>query len=89
MYNVKHGSEGFVVDIFNKTCRYGAWLLSGIPYCHALAVMRDEKINPSLFVHDHYSIDKLRNVYTLTLQPINGLNMWPPPENDSIVSPKF
>jgi len=41
-YDVKHGSVGFVVDILDKTCTCGAWLLSGIPCCYALAVMREE-----------------------------------------------
>jgi len=63
MYNVKHGSEGFVVDILEKTCTCGAWLLIGIPCCHALPMMREEKLNPTPFIHGCYSIEMLRNTY--------------------------
>jgi len=47
MYDVKHGSEGFVVDILDTTCTRGARLLSGIPCSHALTVMREKKLNPT------------------------------------------
>ena len=89
MYGMKHSSVGFVVDILDKTCTCEAQLLSGIPCCHTLAVMKEEKLNPIQFVHDCYSIEKLRSTYRYTLQPINGSNMWPPSQHDPIVSSKF
>jgi len=46
MYKVKHGTNGFVVNMYAKTCTCKVWELSGIPCTHALAVMREEQINP-------------------------------------------
>lgn len=89
MYDVKYGCKGFVVDILGKTCTCGAWLLSEISCFHALAVMREKKLNPIPFIHDCNSVKMLRNTYTHTLQPCNGSNMWALSEHDPIVAPKF
>ena len=58
MHDMKNGSEEFAVDTLDKTCTYGAWLLSGISYCHALAVTKEEKLNPSQFVNECYNVEK-------------------------------
>ena len=71
MYDVKHGSEGFVVDILEKTCTCGAWLCSGIPCFYALTVMREKKLNPTPFIDGCYSVEMPRNTYTHTLQVCN------------------
>ena len=66
MYDIKHGGEGFVVDILDETCTCRVWLFSGNPRCHVLAVRKEEKLYPIQFVHDRYNIEKLRNTYTHT-----------------------
>ena len=75
LYSVKHGSEGFVVNIIAQTCTCRAWELSGIPCAHALAVMREENMNPIQFIDDCYSSECLRKTYAHTLHPINGYNL--------------
>jgi len=59
MYSVTRGSEGFVVDIMEKTCTCNAWSLSGIPCHHALAVMGGgENMDPTQFIHKCYNAEE-------------------------------
>ena len=69
----------------NKTCMCRAWLLSSIPCCYDLTVMK----RPIKFVHEYCSTKKLRNTHMHTLQSMNGSNRWAPSQHDSIVVPNF
>ena len=89
MHKVKHGTEGFVVDMHAKTCTCRAWELSGIPCAQALAVIREEQINPIQFIHKCYSTEMLRITYSHTLKPLNGSNLWVPSQDNPILAPKF
>jgi len=77
MYSVTYGSEGFAVDIIEKTCTCNAWTLSGIPCHHALAVMREKNMEPTQFIYKCYSTTMLMQTYAYSLKPINGPNLWP------------
>ena len=55
MYSVTNGSESFVVDIMEKTCTYNAWSLSANPCHHVLAVMREENMDLTQFIHKCYN----------------------------------
>ena len=89
MYSVTHGSQGFVVDMLAKTCTCKVWELSGIPCYHALAVMREENMDPTQFVHKCYSTSMLKKTYAFTLKPVNGPNLWSPCPYEPIVAPVF
>jgi len=89
MYSVTYGSVGFVVDMVGKTCTCNAWELSGIPCHHALAVMREENMDPIQFVHKCYNTSMLRKTYAHTLKPVNGTNLWSPCEDEPILAPFF
>ncbi|KAJ8428414.1 hypothetical protein Cgig2_024560 [Carnegiea gigantea] len=87
MYSVTHGSEGFVVDIVETICTCNAWTLSGIPCHHALAVMRDENMEPTQFIHKCYSTTMRKKTYAYILKPMNGPSLWSPCEDQPIVAP--
>ena len=57
LYSVTYGAGSFVMDLNVRTCSCEIWELRGIPYYHALAVMRDERLSLLNFFHDYYSTE--------------------------------
>jgi len=75
-YSVKHGVQGFVVSLLDKTCSCKTWNLSGLPCAHARVAMREQRTKVEDYVHDYYSIEKYKKAYAYTINPINGRNLW-------------
>ena len=65
-----------MVNLNKVTCTCKGRKLSGTPYSHFLAMMREERLNPVTFGHDCYKTKYLRLAYQHTLVPINGEDMW-------------
>jgi len=75
-YSVAYGTEALIVNFSNKSCTYKSWEFSGIPCSHAIAVIREDRLNPCNFVHDYYLSEYLKITYSHTLRPMNGDDMW-------------
>jgi len=73
-YSVCHGFDGYVVSIVEKTCTCWAWELSGIPCLHAIVVMREERQNVEVFVHEFYSLNMYKKAFANAINPVNGHN---------------
>ncbi|KAL4587840.1 hypothetical protein LXL04_000714 [Taraxacum kok-saghyz] len=71
-----------VVDMGKQTCSCNRWELTGIPCKHAIAAiweMRNNKEDvriPESWVHPIYWLKTWKNMYSFTIEPINGRNMW-------------
>lgn len=74
--------EQFVVDMGQQTCSCRRWELIGIPCVHAITTMwemlKNKEIDkiPEHWVHRTYWLETWKNMYSFTIQPINGRNMW-------------
>ncbi|CAI9289963.1 unnamed protein product [Lactuca saligna] len=74
--------EQFVVDMGQQTCSCRRWELIGIPCAHAIACMwemlKNKEIDkiPEHWVHRTYWLETWKNMYSFTIHPINGRNMW-------------
>ncbi|CAI9261781.1 unnamed protein product [Lactuca saligna] len=78
----KNLMEQFVVDMGQQTCSCRRWELIGIPCAHAIATMwemlKNKEIDkiPEDWVNRTYWLETWKNMYSFTIQPINGRNMW-------------
>ncbi|KAJ9541378.1 hypothetical protein OSB04_027884 [Centaurea solstitialis] len=75
--------EQHVVNAQNKSCTCRKWELTGIPCKHAVAAiwfMAENGGNvgsPEMWVHPCYWLDTWKAVYSFTINPITGMDMWP------------
>ncbi|XP_052621581.1 uncharacterized protein LOC128127196 [Lactuca sativa] len=74
--------EHFMIDMGQQTCSCRRWELIWIPCAHAITTMwemlKNKEIDKILkhWVHRTYWIETWKNMYSFTIQPINGRNMW-------------
>ncbi|XP_045791599.1 uncharacterized protein LOC123886314 [Trifolium pratense] len=71
----------FVVDIAKETCSCNFWELIEIPCRHVVAALGYKKQNPSDFVDHYHTKEKYALCFGFGANPINGMDMWPEPEN--------
>ena len=64
----------YVVNLELKTCSCRLWQVSGKPCKHALAFTAklSREVRMDDFVHDYFSIDKLRNAYSGVFNPMTS-----------------
>jgi hypothetical protein len=69
----------YAVNLDHKTCSSRLWQVSGKPCKHALAFIaklsRDVQMDE--FVHEYYSIEKLRKTYSGVFNPLTSKHFWP------------
>ncbi|KAJ3697435.1 hypothetical protein LUZ61_001140 [Rhynchospora tenuis] len=71
------GFEGqFVVNIAKSSCDCRKWDLTGIPCEHACASMRVNGLAPEDFVDNCYKVETFLKIYSESINPISGDNMW-------------
>ncbi|XP_038707254.1 uncharacterized protein LOC120002562 [Tripterygium wilfordii] len=88
-YEVRHGSNQFVVRLREGECTCGAWQLSGIPCPHAIHALHDNGDKPEDYINLWYKTPIYLRAYQVPLEPIRGENMWPKSELDVVVPPKL
>ncbi|XP_021984789.2 uncharacterized protein LOC110880602 [Helianthus annuus] len=73
----------YVVDVVDRVCTCREWEVSGIPCRHAVAVNWDMAMNgqevgpPESWVNECYYLETWKRVYSHTIGPINGRELWP------------
>ncbi|XP_023755998.1 uncharacterized protein LOC111904468 [Lactuca sativa] len=78
----KNLMEQFVVDMGQQICSCTRWEIIRIPCAHAIATMwemlKNKEIDkiPEHWVNRTYWLETWKNMYSFTIQPINGRNMW-------------
>lgn len=78
-----------MVHFVSRECICRAWQLNGLPCSHAIAAMRQEKVNIEDFVHPFYNTEKYKKAYAQTIISINGHNLWVETLEDPIHLPTF
>jgi len=85
--------EQYVVDVDKKDCSCRRWELTGIPCKHAVAVIWDMALNgqdvglPESWVNSCYWLETWKEVYSYTIGPTNGVNMWPNSQCPTTLTP--
>lgn len=75
--------EQYVVDMAQKTCSCRHWDLTGIPCKHAIAALWDQVEHGQQvqlaeeLVHPCYLLATWNKMYSFTIEPINGPQLWP------------
>ena len=68
----------YAVNLELKTCSCRLWQVSGKPCKHALAFIaklsRDVRMDD--FVHDYFSVEKLRKTYSGVFNPMTSKHFW-------------
>lgn len=77
LYEVKHRTDGFIVNFRKKSCTCRMWNLSGIPCPHAISAIYHERKQPEDFVSDWLKKEKHTKAYANFMKPINGRLLWP------------
>ncbi|RYR48328.1 hypothetical protein Ahy_A07g034347 [Arachis hypogaea] len=92
-YEVSHKNriivERFVVDLLAGTCSCRFWGLCGMPCPHACCAIFEKGDSPEDYCNNFYSSAAYVATYGNLVSPINGENMWPKVECDTIILPIF
>ncbi|XVF15268.1 hypothetical protein REPUB_Repub09cG0136400 [Reevesia pubescens] len=75
-YEIKKVQQSYAVNLKTRTCSCQAWNLSGIPCCHAICAIWDNKEDQKDYIHEWYHKDKYMETYKYTLNLINDPNEW-------------
>lgn len=87
MFQIGAPNGQFVVDIEKYTCSCRKWQLSGIPCSHACSTIFHNLDQPEKFVHECYSIETYKHIYSEVIKPINGQLMWPKTRHPKVMPP--
>ncbi|RYR40144.1 hypothetical protein Ahy_A09g045827 [Arachis hypogaea] len=81
--------ETFVVDLLAGTCSCRFWGLCEMPCLYACCAIFEKEDNPKDYCSNFYSPAAYVATYGNLVSPINGENMWPKVECDTIIPPIF
>ena len=72
-------SYRYIVNLELKTCSCRLWQVSGKPCKHALAFIAklSREVQMDEFVHDYFSVEKLRKTYSGVFNPMTSKHFWP------------
>lgn len=83
------GGSKYVVDLEARTCACRRWDLSGIPCKHDVAAINFMRMKPEDFVHECYLKKTYMAIYSNTIKPLNGMNLWPRSDEATILPPQY
>lgn len=87
-FEVRFGHDAFIVDEENRTCTCRMWQLSGIPCSHAVAAIFFINKMPEDYVPHWFKVGLYKETYGNYLQPVQGMNQWPPNQLNKPLPPK-
>lgn len=70
--------EKFKVHLGEYTCCCRRWQLIGIPCAHAIACIFHMSLGPENYIDPCYHKKTYMRVYNHLMQPLNGVEEWPP-----------
>ena len=72
-------SYRYAVNLELKTCSCRLWQVSEKPCKHALAFIAklSREVQMDEFVHDYFSVEKLRKTYSGVFNPMTSKHFWP------------
>ncbi|KAJ9542234.1 hypothetical protein OSB04_028740 [Centaurea solstitialis] len=88
LFEVRNGHDAFIVDEENHNCTCRMWQLSGIPCPHAVAAIYFLNKRPEDYVPNWFRKEMYKVTYGSYLQPVQGMNQWPPNYLNKPLPPK-
>ncbi|GKC21438.1 elongation factor G, III-V domain-containing protein [Tanacetum coccineum] len=76
-FQVYFGRTQHCVHTWDKTCSCGAWELSGIPCCHAIAAIKSRAKDPYDYVDKCYSKENHLAAYGHPIEVVGSEEFWP------------
>lgn len=77
-----------MVDLDKHECSCRKWAISGIPCCHALAVMKLLNLDAEDFIPGWFRKATYEETYSSIIYSINGKNMWEVTPYNDVFPPK-
>ncbi|KAI5393728.1 hypothetical protein KIW84_060733 [Lathyrus oleraceus] len=72
IYGVTNRNETYVVNLKQETCTCRKWDLIGIPCCHAITCIWQNKKQPEEYVSEYYRKTTFHKTYSHIIFPANG-----------------
>ncbi|KOM37256.1 hypothetical protein LR48_Vigan03g063700 [Vigna angularis] len=91
LFEIRHVSQvgdKFIVDIDKVECTCRKWAISGIPCCHALAVMKFRNLDADDFIPVCFRKSTYQEIYSSIVYPVNCQNMWEITPYNDVLPPK-
>ncbi|XP_074270995.1 uncharacterized protein LOC141594912 [Silene latifolia] len=86
-FEVRDGGSFLPVNLNLRTCKCGAWQISGIPCKHAVRAIIHAGREPTDFVSEWFSVRRYREAYGLNFHPIEDSDQWPAIDVPSLEPP--
>ncbi|KAJ0780385.1 putative transcription factor interactor and regulator CCHC(Zn) family [Helianthus annuus] len=88
--------EQRIVNVKQRTCSCRRWDLTAMPCRHAVACIWNMRLHgigdgiPEKYVDKAYWLETWKSIYMQTIEPINGMDMWPKSTcPTTLLPPKF
>ncbi|KAM5554008.1 hypothetical protein ABKV19_025974, partial [Rosa sericea] len=83
------GGSRYVVDLTRRTCACMRWDLTGIPCKHAISAIHFMRQNPEDYVDACYQTKTYMAIYSYTVKPVNGMDLWISCDEPTILPPQY
>ncbi|XP_062028875.1 uncharacterized protein LOC133744861 [Rosa rugosa] len=83
------GGSKHVVDLTRRTCAFRTWDLIGKPCKHAIAAINFMRQTPEDYVDSCYLTKTYMIVYSNTVKPVNGMDLWIPSGEPQILPSQY
>ncbi|XP_050383286.1 uncharacterized protein LOC126800043 [Argentina anserina] len=79
----------YVVNLPARECACRRWDLTGIPCKHAISAIIFMRQKPEDYVDACYMTQTYMAIYSNTIQPVNGMDLWNPSDEPPILPPQY
>ncbi|KAK3226555.1 hypothetical protein Dsin_006417 [Dipteronia sinensis] len=87
-FEVVDGNRRFVVELDKRTCQCGIWIISGVPWMHAMACITKRRDNVEDYVDDYLKKSTYLRTYSNNFHAIPYENLWPDRNFETVLPPK-
>ncbi|KAL7206726.1 hypothetical protein ACSBR2_019440 [Camellia fascicularis] len=76
-FEVRHGEDGYIVNLENRTSTCFKWDLTGIPCPYGVTAIFFQKDRVEDYVHAYFKKETLLRTYEPLINLMNGPDLWP------------
>ncbi|KAF7802871.1 uncharacterized protein G2W53_041982 [Senna tora] len=88
-YEVKGPNEKFAIDLSRRECGCRKWMLTGIPFAHAISCINHMGGKPENYIPSYYRTEHYKMCYVPVINPSDGPNLWPSTPYDDVLPPPY
>ncbi|KAL7251512.1 hypothetical protein ACSBR1_013363 [Camellia fascicularis] len=88
-FEVRHGGDGYVVNLENRTCTCLKWDLTEIPCPHGVTAIFFQNERVEDYVYAYFKKETFLRTYKALINPMNGPDLWPKTGCDLLLPPKL